>query len=259
LTFFHLHSYLNHWLNKVDEHSIHSPFFFDFYNQVIKGKPETTLFSPIEATRQKLLDNQTEITIDDLGAPSKHFDKTNRLISKVASTSLNSEKYCQFFFRMADYLEAKNCVELGTSFGITSLYLSRVKNATIHTFEGNADTANVALTNFEYFETTNIKLAIGNIDDTLPEFLQTPQKIDFVLMDANHRYQPTLIYFEWLSKRMADKGVIVVDDINHSPEMKKAWQQLKSNDLVYGSIDLFRCGILFFDPALNKQHYVCGL
>jgi hypothetical protein len=23
-------------------------------------------------------------------------------------------------------------------------------------------------------------------------------------------------------------------------------------------MDLFRCGILFFDPALNKQHFVCS-
>jgi hypothetical protein len=29
--------------------------------------------------------------------------------------------------------------------------------------------------------------------------------------------------------------------------------------LVYGSIDLYRCGILFFDPALNKQHFILSL
>ncbi len=259
MTLFHVQSYLSHWLNKVDEHSIHSPFFFDFYKNVITGNAISTSFEAIEETRKKLLANQTKISVHDLGAPSKHFKTTNRLVSDIAATSVNAKDYCQFYFRLVEYLEAKNCVELGTSFGITSLYLSRSKKCHLTTFEGNTTIADMALTNFENFEAKNIRLIEGNIDDTLPTFLQTPQKIDFVLMDANHQYQPTLSYFEWLSKRMADKGVIVVDDINHSLPMQKAWRELKSHDLVYGSIDLFRCGILFFDPALNKQHYVCGL
>ena len=41
-----------------------------------------------------------------------------------------------------------------------------------------------------------------------------------------------------------------------SPEMEKAWNELSRHPLVYGSVDLFRCGILFFEPALNKQHFV---
>ncbi len=160
---------------------------------------------------------------------------------------------------MIQYFQSKNIVELGTSLGITSLYLAQSKSTKVSTFEGNTTIADIALTNFEFAEAKNIKIISGNIDETLPEFLQTPQKIDFVLMDANHRYQPTLNYFEWLSRRMADKGVIVLDDIHHSPEMEKAWVKLKNNELVYGSIDLFRCGILFFDPALNKQHFICQL
>jgi predicted O-methyltransferase YrrM len=259
LTLFHVQSYLSHWLNKVDEHSIHSPFFFDFFKNVIKGNATSSSFEAIEATRNKLLVNQTEISVLDLGAPSKHFKTSNRIISEIAATSVNSPDYCRFYFRLVEYLEAKNCVELGTSFGITSLYLSQSKKCNLTTFEGNPTIADMALTNFEHFEAKNIELIVGNIDDTLPVFLQTPQKIDFVLMDANHQYQPTLNYFERLSKRMADKGVIVIDDINHSPQMQKAWRELKSNDLVYGSIDLFRCGILFFDPTLNKQHYIWGL
>ncbi len=259
MTLFHLQSYLSHWLNAVDEHSIHSPFFFDFYTKVIKQTREELAFPVIERIRQKLLDNNSELVMNDLGAPSPHFKSNNRKISQLAATSLSPEKFCRFYFRMIQYFGAKNIVELGTSLGISALYLAQSKLAKVTTFEGNTAVADIALTNFESTETGNIKIIEGNIDETLPEFLQTPQKIDFVLMDANHRYQPTLNYFEWLSKRMADKGVIVLDDIHYSPEMEKAWLKLKNNELVYGSIDLFRCGILFFDPALNKQHFICQL
>jgi len=259
LTLFHIQSFLSHWLNAVDEHSIHSPFFFDFYTKVVKQKKEESAFPLIENIRQKLLASESEITMSDLGAPSPHFKNSNRKISQIAATSLTPEKFCQLYWRMIQYFGSKNIVELGTSLGVTTLYLAQSKSARVHTFEGNAAVADLALTNFESSEAKNIKIIEGNLDDTLPDFLQTPQKIDFVLMDANHRYQPTLNYFDWLCKRMADKGVIVLDDIHYSPEMEKVWLKLKSHELVYGSIDLFRCGILFFDPALNKQHFICQL
>jgi predicted O-methyltransferase YrrM len=114
---------------------------------------------------------------------------------------------------------------------------------------------NIALTHFEAFEITNIKLVEGNIDQTLPDFLQLSEKIDFVFMDANHRFEPTLRYFNLLMKRMTPRGIIVMDDIYYSPEMTQAWNALRTHKVVYGSVDLFRMGILFFDPALNHQHY----
>ena len=40
LEVFDEHLTLNHWLDAVDEHSIHSPFFFDFYSRVIQAKSQ---------------------------------------------------------------------------------------------------------------------------------------------------------------------------------------------------------------------------
>jgi hypothetical protein len=75
-------------------------------------------------------------------------------------------------------------------------------------------------------------------------------------MDANHRYQPTLQYFERLLPKINETSIVVLDDIHYSREMEQAWQELKKHRIVYGSADLFRCGILFFDPSLNKQHVI---
>ncbi len=255
VNFFQVKSYLNHWLDAVDEHSIHSPFFFDFYNKVIRGETDP-LFLEIEKTRSQLLRNRSLVNMQDLGATSPHFKNEKREIGRIAATSLNEEKYCLLFYRIARHAEAKNIVELGTSMGITSLYLSNPAKSKLTTFEGNQAMINIAITNFDYFDRKNIELIEGNIDQTLPCFLESPTKIDFALMDANHRYEPTIRYFNWLTKRMADQGVLLIDDIHYSPEMTKAWNELKRHDLVYGSIDLFRCGILFFDLALNKQHFI---
>ena len=254
---FQIKSYFNHWLNAVDAHSIHSPFFFDFYNKVIKKENQNAPdFAAIEELRHKLLVNTTEVTINNLGAKSTHFKKDSRTLSRIAETSLSPATYCRLYHRIIHYIEATHILELGTSMGMTTLYLAQKKNAHVTTFEGNPSMINVALTHFEYFNTKNIELVEGNLDAELSNYLLKPAKIDFVLMDANHRFEPTMRYFNLLSRRMADKGVIVIDDIYYSEEMNRAWKELSNHQLVYGSLDLFRCGILFFDPALNRQHYI---
>lgn len=256
---FQVKSYLRHWLNTVDEHSIHSPFFFDFYQRVISNRSLAPGTDQIEKVRRTLLTNSSEVDYRDMGSASKHFKTSKRKLSDIASTSLLPEKWSQLLYRIALFAEAKKIVELGTSMGLTSLYLSRVPSTTIYTFEGNPSMINIALTNFEYFSTKNVTLIEGNIDSTLSDHLQNPTKIQFAFIDANHRYEPTLHYFDLLAKRMADKGILVVDDIHSSPEMEKAWHELSQHELVYGSVDLFRMGILFFDLSLNKQHYIWTL
>jgi predicted O-methyltransferase YrrM len=242
----------------VDEHSIHSPFFFDFYEKVINPKAFTGL-PEIEAVRANLLASTTQIEMVDLGAASPHFQNHQRPVAKIAATSASPKELCEFFMRLISYTQAKAMVELGTSVGLTTLYLAHQPESHVTTFEGNKHLIQVALTHFEYFNKKNIRIVSGNIDHTLPDFIQNPAKIDFALMDANHRYAPTLRYFELLAKRIHTKGVIVMDDIYYSPEMKKAWLEIKQHPLVYGSVDLYRCGLLFFDPALNRQHYVCSI
>ncbi len=259
---FQVKSYLSHWLNVVDEHSIHSPFFFDFYNKVIKNNDQNhDAFTAIEEVRQKLLMNPTEVTVNDLGAKSPHFKKDNRPLSKIAATSLSPANYCQLYNRIIHYIGATHVVELGTSLGITTLYLAQQLNTKTHitTFEGNPSMIDIALTNFEYFEKKNIELVEGNLDTKLSDHLLKMPKINFVLMDANHRYDPTIRYFNLLVRKMDDQGVIVLDDIHYSEEMNHAWKELSQHPLVYGSVDLFRCGILFLNPALNKQHYIWSL
>jgi predicted O-methyltransferase YrrM len=260
-SFFQVKAFINHWLDSVEEHSLHSPFFFDFYASVVKGTSEED-FSHIEAVREKLLQNQGVLKIDDLGSGSalKSLRLNERRIADIAAASLTPAHLAQIYFRTCQYTEVHTVVELGTSLGLTSLYLSELPDCKVHTFEGSHALANMALTNFEYFDRKNINLIEGDIATTLPRFLaDNLAKIGFALVDANHRYDPTMQYFEWLMKRFNEKSIMVIDDIHHSPEMERAWNDLKKHYLVYGSVDLFRCGILFFEPGLNRQHFIWAL
>jgi predicted O-methyltransferase YrrM len=243
----------------VDQHSIHSPFFFDFYCRVLKADTHRPAFDVIERTRTHLLKSDLTIDVLDLGAGSRHVAGTKRRLADIASTSVTPAPWARFYHRICQQLEAKRVLELGTSLGLTTLYLAQVPGVRVFTCEGSSAIAGVAQTNFEHMSARNISLLQGPIDDTLDEFLQDPAKLDFVLMDANHRYEPTVHYFNRIMRRLSEKSIVAIDDIHQSAEMEKAWHELKNHPVVYGSVDLFRCGLLFFDPALHRQHFIWNL
>jgi precorrin-6B methylase 2 len=258
VSLYQVKAYVRHWLNEVDEHSIHSPFFYDFFTKVLRGTTPENQFSALEQLRTNLLNNHTVVVVDDFGGGSA-LPGNRRMLADIARTSVTPRPYAEFYFRILESIRAKRIVELGSCLGVTSLYLAQKKGSSVFTFEGSPSLINVSLTNFEYFNQPNIRLMEGNIESSLPDFLQDPAKIDFTLIDANHRYAPTLKYFNLIMKRLDEKSIVVIDDIHRSEEMEQAWKELSVHELVYGSIDLFQCGILLFEPSLNRQHYVWSL
>ncbi len=246
--------FISYWLNALDEHSLHSPFLFDFYTTVVKNPPAHPRYKYIEKLRRKLLRNHRTIRVHDLGSSTGR--KPIRKISSIARTSLSTPRFSSIYAQLVRHCGARHIIELGTSLGINTLYLSDNKDVRVTTFEGSPAIAEIAALTFEFASRKNIELVVGDIDHTLPDFLQKVSRVDLAFIDANHQYDPTVRYFEWLLRKVNENSVIIVDDIYHSPGMVAAWRYVREHRLVYGSADLFRCGIVFFDPSLNKQHAI---
>lgn len=255
-TRFQIRTYLSYWLDAVDEHSLHSPFFYDLYTKIIKPGGDKTQHAAIEACRKELLHTKTVIPVTDLGAGSQKIKQPARRISDIARVSLTPPDLSALYARIITYFECATIIELGTSLGINTLYLASRPAAHVTTFEGAPNIAATARNTFKTFRAANISLIEGNIDQTLPAFLANINRLDFAFIDANHRYEPTMRYFQWFAQKIHARSVVIVDDIHYSPEMQLAWHEIKHHSLVYASADLYRCGILFFDPSLNKQHVV---
>jgi predicted O-methyltransferase YrrM len=249
---FQLRSYLNYWLDSVDQHSLHSPFLFDFYVNVVRGQSIPNKVA--EDLRQRLLNDHRTIVVEDLGTRSKMNNV--RKISAIASSSLSDPKFSSLYSRIIRHYAHMNIVELGTSLGVNTVYLAEKKDTKVSTFEGAPAVAALAEITFEFSRAKNVRLIQGNINSTLPDFLQGLRKLDFVFIDANHTFEATVRYFEQCVGKAHEKTVIVIDDIHLSAAMEKAWKHAKLHPLVHTSCDLYRCGILFFDPSLNKQHVI---
>lgn len=251
-------AYLKYLFRSGNEHAIHSPFLFELYTNVISRKRESHPdYDDLKDLRKELLSSNEEIEILDLGAGSR-VNKSNR--RKVKTIARNAEKPARFgklFHRLVRRFAPSTIVELGTSLGLTTLYLSRSgKNARVITFEGCPETARVARRNFTQCHAENIEVILGNIDQTLPEKLMSlTTGIDFLYVDANHRYEPTVRYFEQCLPFANNESVFIFDDIYWSEEMTRAWGYIKAHPRVSITVDLFWIGLVFFRKEQAKENF----
>jgi predicted O-methyltransferase YrrM len=235
-------------------HGIHSPFVFELVSKALKQPVPATL-KFIENRRRHLLRDHRFIWMEDYGAGSRTVNGHKRKVSDIARSSLKPQKYAELLYKLVHYYQPHHVLELGTSLGITTAYLSAAAPQ-LTTVEGAPAVASIANDFFEQAQLKQIQLTVGNFDVVLnDDFLKQVQP-DMVYIDGNHRKEPTIRYFNLLLPYMQEDAWIVFDDIHWSREMEEAWEYIKAHEAVTLSLDFFFIGIVFFKKSfLVKQHY----
>jgi len=223
----------------------------------LRDKKQYDCYALIEGQRKKLKANNTLIEVEDFGAGSSVIKSNRRIVKDIANSSLKPRKFAQLLFRMVQYYKPVTIIELGTSFGITSSYLSLGnKNAQLVTCEGAINIAAIAQQTFDAFQIKNIELIKGDFAKTLPSLFNKIGTVDFAFVDGNHRKEPTVQYFQELLNHSKVTTILVFDDIHWSAEMEAAWEIIRQNSVVTLTIDLFFIGLVFINPDFKvKQHF----
>jgi predicted O-methyltransferase YrrM len=234
-------------------HSIHSPFVFKLYNEAIKSTKVINLALP-ESVRSQLLKNENIIELQGFGVGSRNYSLKKIRVKKHAKNSLKGKRECELFYRIVRYLKPQSILELGTSFGVSTLYLSEaVPQALIVTLEGEPDIHCLAKQNFSG---KKINAHLGEIDVLLPEILEQQSTLDCVVFDANHSYEATIVYFEQCLEKVHNDSFFIVDDIYWSEGMTCAWEEIKNHSAVKIAIDLYYFGVVFFRKEQPKENFV---
>ena len=251
----YLHYYFN--ASNAKGHGMHSPFVFDFILNVLNNKKKFQVPAEIEELRKQLLQDDTIISIEDMGAGSRLSSAKQRSISSLAKNAVKSKKYSQLLYRLVKHYQPQTIIELGTSLGITTSCLAKANPAAqVLTIEGSDAIAAIAQQNFQQLNCTNIQPYIGNFDYQLPSILHHLSTVDLAYIDGNHRLQPTLNYFEQFLAKKNNNSIFIFDDIHWSKEMEEAWQKIKAHPSVRCSIDIFFLGFVFFrDEFKTKQDF----
>ena len=180
-----------------------------------------------------------------------------KTIAGIARYGISSKKDCIFLYEIIKMIQPKTCIELGTSLGIATAYISKSSvKGQVYSFEGNEDLVAFSTKVLHKLDCKNVQIIQGDIDRRLPEFLSEIHKIDFALIDANHTEKALLTYFKMLHLKIVPGGIIVIDDIRWSREMYRAWEKACADMHVSISIEFLNKGLLIFDLGISKQHYV---
>lgn len=296
---YRIKSWIKHQLTarNTGGHGIHSPYLFEWVRLVMADKNSYYAWGKIEECREKMLADKREVVFVDYGSGAKPGVGSSELGDKrkvcdIAKGSLAKKRYAQMLARLVNWLgrslstfhseavhgmsvvgsparggsgdwqlaigNGLTIVELGTSLGVTTAYMAAVDSRNkVVTYEGCPAVAEIAKENWKMLGINNIECVVGDINvENLDKELG---RVDVAFVDANHTYAGTRAYVNILLKKMHAKSVLVVDDIHHSAEMERAWQEICADERVTSTMDLYQMGLVFFDKHYWKRHYVMKL
>ncbi len=238
-------------------YDVHSPFISEFIREVIQDKRHFYAFPIIEGFRNELLQNETPIRIDDLGAGSRVNAGKTRLVKDVVKHAAISRRTGRRLFRLVNWQKPLKILELGTSLGISTLYQASASlNAQVITIEGCKETADLATQNFRRLGLPWLKVVNAPFDQAITNALTQLGQVDYFFLDGNHREKATLQYFDSILPYAHPETIVVIADIYWSGEMERAWKKIIDHPKVTLSIDLFDIGIVFFREVVqSRQHF----
>lgn len=255
-------AFIRHFLtawNTTGE-GIHSPYLFRLVRFVIRDENTFYCFADIERRREYLKACEDELDVVDFGsAGSPEGTHIKRRVCDIAKRQLECAKIGQLLFRIINFMgqEEKRpleILELGTSLGVTTAYLaSASRKNRVMTLEGSESVLKIAQGVWRALKLENIEWQEGNIDNTLYKYAR--EQLDLAYVDANHTYEATKRYVDFLLPRMTEKGIIVLDDIHYSEGMERAWEELKQDQRVTTTMDLYHVGMIFVDKHYLNRHY----
>lgn len=253
-----LSRYLYFLVRSVNCHHIHSPAIFKLVSETLKNRIDKDVLKTLRLCRKELLNNRRVVEV------SHFINKNSRVTYSVEMNSIGrifcktalTKKDGELLYRLVDHYKPQNIIELGTGFGISTLYLAKANpESKVHTFEGCANKAEVASSLFKHNNAGNISSQTGIFDQLLPGVLDQLESVDFAFIDGDHSSKGLLNYIKMLLPKCNNTTIIALHDIHWSKDMEQGWQQLIRLPEVKVSIDFFTMGLLFFDPKLSKQDF----
>ncbi len=164
-----------------------------------------------------------------------------RVLAETASKDAYADRLLAALVRSRG---AQVVVELGTNIGLSGTYLASALPAggRLATIDQSADRQALAAGLFSLAGVADrIDIINGSFVETLARAAAAGFDIAFV--DGDHTYDATMWLVEKLLASASPGAVLVLDDINHSTQMRKAWADLRAKPGVR-SLALTDLGVL---------------
>ena len=140
-------------------------------------------------------------------------------------------------------------VEFGTAFGVSGTYslfgLESNGGGTLLTFEPNDVWARIAEANLVAIG-RRFELTVGTFEENIDRTLSPGERIDIAFIDAIHTSEFVEPQFELVANRIAPGGIVLLDDIDFSADMRSCWDRIRADRRLVASVEVDRVGIVEF-------------
>lgn len=251
--FHEAYHFLKHLLLAKKRHGVHSPLVYLLTDQVLDSSKHFDVFDELEKIRASMTRDDKEIEVLDLGAGSRSSKGSHRKISEIAKVALAPRRQSQALFKLARHFHPLTILELGTSLGLTTMYLASAnRQSRVTTIEGAPAIAKIARENFDRYRFSNIEIIQNSFDAALSNLAPS---FDWIYIDGNHRLEPTLEYFERCKELLSPHGILILDDIYWSKEMTMAWEKACTDERFNLALDFYHFGVLIRDNRKEKEYF----
>jgi len=255
LTLWKIKMWLGWLVASKNDRWLHSPWLYKLYQIAFRQKENKLEWMGYEKLRLKLRSSKEVLQFADPGTGNQCV----RTVGEQARRTLLPRDACRFLSLLAEQLCCTGALELGTSLGITTLYLAGNQRRVV-TIEGAEPVAMKAEQTFKAFPELGIRMVHSRFDAVLDlelerlkaEIMEGPI---LVWLDGHHQEQATQKYVQGIYGVLGQRAVVVLDDVRWSPGMYKAWKGLCQSGCWSVSIDLHRMGILIASPVLSPGKY----
>ncbi len=246
--------FLNFYYRAQTVYQLHSPRLYSLWRSMQNVEAKDS-FTRIEEWREHLIESEDVIERVDFGVGSK-VGTALTTVGKIARTSLSTQRQCRRLAGLIEFLQPAGMIELGSNLGISTAYMAlAAPHAKFVSIEGDPELHQIAKKTLTHCDAEQVVLRLGTFESELSGAIEDIGTVDFAFIDGNHRYEPTLNYFESIKAAASQRALLVFDDIHWSGEMEEAWECIISDASVSASLDFFDMGIvLLSDTFHTAQH-----
>lgn len=197
--------------------------------------------------------------------PYYDYDALKDSVQKIRTESTaNWEKYLDRFsinellYRLVNEVEAKTILEIGSSNGVSSIYLSTCRKSAKHiVLDKKSEKNELIRSTLSNLEPTNIDFRVGDVIPLTSVVLAELQTVDFLLLrPADFSLEDIQSIFEECIAKSNEGSLFVIQDIYASRMITRWWKERIKDQRLGITFDLYDMGLVFFDKTKIKQHYI---
>ena len=216
-------SYLRYLFQRKSEYSIHSPFVYDFMRKVLNDSGSNRDYDTIY--------------------------RIARLLDKRKHISYKLRKQSRLLYRMVRYFEPDSVVSFGhmSALNATAMALGHMQTR-------------VYLEQSETFLETLNSMGVVNVNLIQLEEFDSRRfrrlNTGFVFFSRDSFEEDTWDYLTDCLNYKSSDSIFVFEGIHHDRDMEDAWEEIKENEDVSVTFDLYCVGVVFFREGIEKQDFV---